>query len=50
MLLALVYRVISLDDFAIKKAAKFFSYGSLSNDIKIVLKQVEGAEYDNMFE
>lgn len=50
MLLALVYRTISLDDSAIKQAARFFSFGSLSNDIKVVLKQVDCTEYDNMYE
>ena len=50
VLLALVYRSISLNDSAIKKAAKLFSCGTLSNDIKIVLKQVETAQYDSMFD
>ncbi len=50
MLLALVYRIVSLNDSAIKEAARFFSCGSLSNDIKIVLKQIECTQYDNMFD
>ena len=50
MLLALVYKEISLDNSAIEKAARLFSYGSLLNDIKIVLKQTNMEQYDSMFE
>ncbi len=51
MLLALVYRYISLDDSVIKKALSRFSYGiildDIKNDIKIVLQQKAG---DDMYE
>lgn len=47
MLLALVYRYISLDDSVIKKASSQFSYGTILDDIKIVLQQKAG---DDMYE
>lgn len=47
MLLALVYRYISLDDSVIKKASSRFSYGTILDDIKIVLQQKAG---DDMYE
>ena len=47
MLLALVYRAVSLDDSAIKKAISRFSYGTVLNDIQTVLQQKSG---DNMYE
>ena len=51
LLLALVYKAIGLDDSAIKEAALRFSYdGSLSGGIEVLLKQVDGVQYDNMFE
>jgi len=50
MLLALVYRTISIKDSSIEKAAKMFSYGSLSRDIQVVLKKINIAQHDNIFE
>lgn len=50
MLLALVYRTISIKDSSIEKAAKMFSYGSLSRDIQVVLKKINIAQHNNIFE
>lgn len=50
MLLALVYRTISIQDSSIEKAAKMFSYGSLSRDIQVVLNKIDIAQHDSMFE
>ncbi|MCB7512932.1 hypothetical protein LI073_02680 [bacterium 210917-SL.2.15] len=50
MLLALVYRTISIKDSSIEKAAKMFSYGSLSRDIQVVLKKIDIAQHNSMFE
>lgn len=47
MLLALVYRKISLEDSAIERAVSRFSYGTLLKDIQIVLQREAG---DNMYE
>lgn len=47
MLLTLVYRYISLVDSVIKKALSRFSYGTILDDIKIVLQQKAG---DDMYE
>lgn len=44
---ALVYRYISLDDSVIKKASSRFSYGTILDDIKIILQQKAG---DDMYE
>lgn len=46
ILLALVYRTISLDDLAIKRAASRFSRGTLLNDVQIILQQEKG---DDMY-
>lgn len=50
MLLALVYRTISIKDSSIEKAEKMFSNGSLSRDIKVILKKIDIAQYDNIFD
>lgn len=50
MLLALVYRTISIKDSSIGKAAKMFSYGSLARDTQVVLKKIDIPQHNYMFE
>ena len=49
VLLAIIYKKVGISDEQIKNAKKYYSYGSLSNDLSIVLKKTNSNDFYYMF-